>query len=365
MNNEKRNVKIEIAKALGIIAIVVSHSWRASPFYTFLFLFHVPIFFFLSGYLYKDKYSNDIFSLVKQKIKKLYLPFIKYGLAFLLFHNIFFRLNLYDNNSILPLYEGDLVGRLYTGKEYIANIFKILTFGETEILSSPLWFLVSLFTVNILFGIISYFIMHKIKNPKINHEHARMIIIFCIFIIGNLIILSDIIIPRRINGSLVALAIFYLGYLYNKLEKFINLKTKHAIIFTFILLIGSSLLLFYTDMQGNIYSPLFLLSTILGIYIVLYLSEAIVKQKIALKILSYIGQNSLPIMILHLLSFKAVSFIIILLYKYPMSRLADFPFIWLPLWWIIYSIAGIFIPLLFVFIVDKFKIVVREKTKIS
>ena len=52
---------MNVAKAIGIILIVVGHSFAeesTSSIRSFVYLFHVPLFFILSGYFFDDKYID-------------------------------------------------------------------------------------------------------------------------------------------------------------------------------------------------------------------------------------------------------------------------------------------------------------------
>ena len=57
----QRNQSIDIAKAVGIILMVVGH-FNGLPlwFEKWIFSFHMPLFFILSGYLFKPKIDRRI-----------------------------------------------------------------------------------------------------------------------------------------------------------------------------------------------------------------------------------------------------------------------------------------------------------------
>ena len=72
---------VQIVKGLGIILVVISHfSPNTSPEYwlslrEIIYLFHMPLFFFLSGFLFRyEKYPYLL--LVKTKINRLLFPYI-------------------------------------------------------------------------------------------------------------------------------------------------------------------------------------------------------------------------------------------------------------------------------------------------
>lgn len=62
MINKKRNSQISIAKAFGIIFMVIGHVFeKGSIGVHFIYMFHMPLFFILSGYFFKKSDSiHDI-----------------------------------------------------------------------------------------------------------------------------------------------------------------------------------------------------------------------------------------------------------------------------------------------------------------
>ncbi len=80
---------IDVAKGIGIILVVAGHfSPTLSPGYWItikqvIYLFHMPLFFVISGYLYSNK--TEHFGLtIRKKIRRLLLPFVSIALIFLL-----------------------------------------------------------------------------------------------------------------------------------------------------------------------------------------------------------------------------------------------------------------------------------------
>ncbi|MBA3036840.1 MAG: acyltransferase family protein [Desulfobacterium sp.] len=82
LNNESLN----IARAIAIICIVLGHASFPEYVWRFVSFFHVPIFFFISGYFYKEAYSLRPIILIKKRIQNIYFPFLAYQFFFLLIH---------------------------------------------------------------------------------------------------------------------------------------------------------------------------------------------------------------------------------------------------------------------------------------
>ena len=61
-----RNTRIDIAKGIGIILVVLGHANLNMVLTNIIYLFHMPLFIFISGYLDKDQRSK----IKDQTIKK-------------------------------------------------------------------------------------------------------------------------------------------------------------------------------------------------------------------------------------------------------------------------------------------------------
>ena len=76
--------------------------------------------------------------------------------------------------------------------------------------------------------------------------------------------------------------------------------------------------------------------------------------------ISYIGKHTLPIVILHLLAFKIVSYIGVLANGQELYLVAAFPVLYRGgLWWMAYTVVGIVVPLLLGQLYNKIKCYVR------
>lgn len=67
---------IDIAKGIGIFLVIWGHIILSGPAYNIIYAFHMPLFFFLSGFVFsKNKYHN-IKEFFISKIKKNYLRIV-------------------------------------------------------------------------------------------------------------------------------------------------------------------------------------------------------------------------------------------------------------------------------------------------
>ena len=65
-----------IMKGIGIICVVVGHS--GSWLTPYVYMFHMVLFVFISGYLFNERYVGDFKSFLKKRGKSLYWPTVKY-----------------------------------------------------------------------------------------------------------------------------------------------------------------------------------------------------------------------------------------------------------------------------------------------
>ena len=68
-----RDKSLDIAKAICIILMVVGHSGCPTYLHDFIYMFHMPCFFFVSGWLLNDKYITDLKNGLIQKIHIIHL----------------------------------------------------------------------------------------------------------------------------------------------------------------------------------------------------------------------------------------------------------------------------------------------------
>lgn len=216
-----KNYKIVNLRALAIIFVVLGHSiilyktgWN---YYTtnvncnfltnlclLIYLFHMPLFFSISGYLFIDKcQKKDMLSIVKNKFKRLIIPYIIIG--------------------ILWVYPIKIISQYpkYLKNGFIYNIIMNIIIGKDN---GHLWFLPALFTI----FIISYLIEKYIKNSKI-----KFFLILLMFLLGHILNLS------WFSEALKYTLWFYFGYFVKKQSFEYQIKYKNIlIIFTLIFILA-------------------------------------------------------------------------------------------------------------------------------
>lgn len=147
-----KDFAVNISKAIAIILMVLAHTGFSTFGDQWINMFHMPLFFFFAGYCFKRRYLKETQTFILRRIKGLYIPFVKYSLIFLFFHNVFFWFNIYDEESF---YNG-IALHPFVLNDFLIRAFRIITSMQcTERLLGGYWFLRSLFWASLFsFGIL-------------------------------------------------------------------------------------------------------------------------------------------------------------------------------------------------------------------
>lgn len=352
MQNYSRNNFISIAKAIGIILMVIGHSGCPVLLSKFLYMFHMPLFFICSGYFFKEiSCSKSFLTFCAKKVKGLYLPYIKWSLLFLLLHNIFFRINIYNTFTNSYLYHTSDFGR---------QLIKSLFMTDYELLIRPFWFIKELFFSTILIALFSF--LRTKFFPQISTmfllTSGIIITVICKFTKIHLLIIG--------NCSILAFCIvyFYSGIIFRENEHRIPFNFPFTILALGITLIGSFYFIGDVDMRytttQNIIPYYFL--SLMGIIMTFNISKWLETLPLR-KCLYYIGSHTMPILALNLLALKLGSILKIYIFDMPIEKLSNYTVIYEHnhIFWIIYATVGVAIPLLCHFIFCY----IKQKTNIS
>jgi fucose 4-O-acetylase-like acetyltransferase len=201
MSSSKRLEQVDIAKAIGVIIVVLSHT-DAYELMSFASGFYVPIFFFCSGYMYKPG-SN-----LKQNVKKRFFKLIKPYFFF----NVLLLVCFWGNSL------RDIIGVFYSRyclylPDVVPNI-KFFTSGNY-----PLWFLTCMFVSYMLFYILIY------------SRKYRWILIIFYFALTALMDLLPILLPWSIDTAFLMSLVMFMGKLYHDYECVLFVKASQWKVF--------------------------------------------------------------------------------------------------------------------------------------
>lgn len=375
--NTNRDNTIDIAKAIGIIFVVIGHccaiprhggnvSWQMY-ICDFIYTFHMPLFFFLSGYFFNKKFLDNKFNFIKKRITGLWVPYIKWSLLFTLLHNALLNIGMYGTFKGQEPIAFDAYGLI---KHSIATLFFL---GGDQLIGG-FWFIPTLFYASIY----SLFMIWCIKTivdkfTKQDNEHTYNMLVatgICLFIVLSALITYFSFSISKIgitNKTFLASAIFLSGHLvaifYRKYKE--NIKNNAEILFICIGLIISTIITIYDPADfGEIhdwYDVIYIwFAGSIGTWTWVLISKFLAKwSSPVISVLVYIGKNTMIILALHFTCFKLINLLKIYYYNLDNVVYGSFPIIANDpssnniLWWFLYIIAGVFIPIAIKWSYDK------------
>lgn len=351
----KRSQEIDIMKGIGIILVVLGHvGIRGSHF---IYLFHMSLFFLTAGYCFNEKDVMHIGSLFKKRMRSLWIPSAVYNSCLILLNNVLLKLNLYtDNSDFLTYFDfGNKYGirHAYSWKTMAIGVFKSFLFQGGQ---EATWFLLSLFYVTMAYALVTRCIIEVLKTKQLytgrRVQWIRRSLSIILLAIGGLLCWRSVNLPLALSNVFSCFILFDIGHnikTYSLFSRFDSLRINLTLFLTG--LVGLLILNNYgtIDVGANrIVNPLYFMAcSLLGFGMVYACSCFVVKWNLLRNVLCYIGKNTLPILLLHFWGFKVITAIQVKIFQLPQFELAAFPTLYINnIWWILYLLAGVCLPLL-------------------
>ena len=259
MRAEQRLDYVDAFRGLGIIAMVMGHIGFGEIFDHFIHAFHMPMFFFISGFFYRTgKYGTKEY--VDRKVKSLLIPYVSFGF----FH--YFLVVTIVGFSINP----------------VLHLLTVNTEGLP--IAGALWFLTALFLTDII-----YFLFDK--------WNVKWLIIPAVLIGSFADQILPYPLPWALSAACVGLGLYWMGQISkkyeNKLTKIYNMNLVQILIVG-IVTTGLIFVNGYVNMREGRYGflPLFWINVLLSICLGISISKLICKTD-KFKWLMGIGKNSI------------------------------------------------------------------------
>lgn len=285
--NTKRIEFIDLAKGVCVLLVVLGHmpNQRTMEIPGRAAL-TIPFYFFLSGIFFKDYGGFGCF--LEKKINKLLIPYVFFLILTIIVNSIVFN---------VPPFPADFISPIFSNKQ----------------INGPLWFLCSLFIVNVLFCIIQL----GIKN--------KYLIAICVVIcggIGHFLSMHNIYLPYYGAQALNGLPLFYIGYIIRKTPLLYKNKYDYLCLPLAVVLLGFAM--FYSFLLGETPNIGFYSNKISGNIISIYTVTLgmvlgvlfLCKYIQWLPIVSYIGKYSIIILGMHMIYCPYLN-VILTRYGYP------------------------------------------------
>ena len=277
---------MDILRGLGIFCVVFAHVLNNS-ISNIIYLFHMPLFFFITGLTMSYSFKKEINfkDYIRKKIRVIIIPYFIFCCLSIVYWILIER-------NIRGQFDISIMSN-------VINIFLARTVMDLYSFNVVLWFLPCLFMSNIIF----YFIM------KFKSDYIKLFISILLLGIGYILCINQIILPFSFETSLIGTFFIVIGYLFIthisdkiSIEKITIPNTTLLIL----CIIGIGICIHFNcrvNMLGHTYGNiiLFLIGAFSGIYICLFISILLhqIKFNTFSKLFSYFGKNSIIIMCCH------------------------------------------------------------------
>lgn len=317
--------KVNLLKALAIMLVVSGHLEFSLLGIFPPYSFQLALFFFISGYLFKEKYLIDVQTFISRRVKSLLVPYFGYNLFYL----------------CLTIFIAKLTGKFWGMPISLKNFF-VTPFlnGHQLDLSCPLWFVPQLFITMIAFLFV-FRVLKTIKNNNIFHLIIFALIGCSAIPLSKIVLLDSV--SLVIIRTMFSLFFVYLGYFYrNFIEEKINIFTVKwlgIIIFVQSILwlfnrdfdpqhgIGLSYVLVWARFDNQLIVPIF--TALTGIWASLFVVKITMPYFKNVKFLKQMGENTYHIMANHLLVMYVITAIFLYVNGIPMSERANHDIYWI------------------------------------
>lgn len=349
---KEQSTGMSIAKGIAIIAMVAGHAEGPELITNFIYTWHMPLFFMAAGYFFSEKAVDAPWDFVSKRFRKLYLPFLKWSILFLLLHNIFFHFGILNEEY------GNWTGGVthpYTLKSAAQRLLLMVTAmaGYDEFMAGAFWFFRGLLVASILF-LLGYRLLRT--RTRIHADLCVALVCAACIVFAALRLSLGLKLQYYPNGGwreMWGVFFFGAGVLYRRYE---HRLPRHF------LLVAAGLALMvcfgWLHLSGMNNSGKWRdlwslpLTGFIGFFTVHTLSlrmAQLASGTLLTRTLAYIGANTMPVFVFHIISYKPVSLLKIWWYGLDYHQVGchmvihhnstDF-FFWL------YTLVGTTLPLL-------------------
>lgn len=279
----QREKAFDIAKGIGMLAVILGHMSIPAKLGDFIFSFHMPMFFLINGYFFKKKEISNTKYII-MKMKTLILPYVVTCIFVIAFSTLFQLKQGVAISGILENAKSWVLASVYgsgTFTHFLKWNFRII---------GAIWFLLAMFWADVVF----HFVLNS-KNPYVWGTILSMIGYFTAKVVW---------LPMSIQAGLSAIFFIQIGY-FIKQKNMLQIYENNRQVFCLSVIFWGIAVMYSGKlyMVGNNYGGGFLdiIGAVSATFLILKCSKILEKRcgKIA-ELLSLYGKNSLIVLCFHL-----------------------------------------------------------------
>ena len=283
---KERIVWLDYGKAIAIYLVVLAHTALYRPAEGFIYTFHMPFFFFMSGYLFSYAKYPSYMEFARRRFRQLLVPYVIINIITYLLWLLVLRTVGSD--------AGEDVGAL-------SPLMAAVTVNATEMVHDvPLWFLAALFLVENL-----YYLLYR----NVRYRVVVTVLLLLLAVLNNTY--NTVRLPFCIDISLVALLFYRLGNVMR--DKGDALFKWYLFVLSTVVTVAVFMLNGKVAMHANYYNNIFLFIAggVAGCYSMAYicrLLQSLFGNRVTVQA---IARNTLPICAFHLIVFALLKAIML------------------------------------------------------
>lgn len=252
MNNDVRNNTLDVAKGLGIWLVIVGHAsqWGNPALAKYIYSFHMPFFFMISGYLYKKRTTKET---AINGISRLIIPYFIIGLS-----------------CAIPAV---IFGYVETPQDFIKRaIGTVYSVPKSDwtYFCTPIWFLTCLFCTEVIYSVLRRLNSHV--------KHIAVVALFCAGLLA-FHLCGTIFSPWNILNALLGIFFYHLGAMIRTKDYFTG---SESTIRTAVMMVPTAFVFWYGSINSDTFVNLsagitgnvfyFLIASISGAILVLQMA---------------------------------------------------------------------------------------------
>ena len=331
----------DIVKGIGIVSIVIGHSCGAFVDVTrFVYLYHLPIFFFVSGFLYSEKKYGDAPHLnIAARMRSTWPKYVAYMVIYILLHNSFREYGVIIN------------AKEYGLSDIVIGIVTSVTFTASETMGGALWFVPVLVVASGLFGCIVFLsrAVERWSGYSWCKYFTALLLTVMVGGVGVYTNMYGMYFTWHIQTSFVVVPLFTMAWLISTRIKNWRefLHWIPGIAAGAVMIYGIKKWKWAIELSANqiVGSIEFYVIAVLGIYFCLVVAKYLLNIPGARKAIALLGKHSFDIMAGHFLAFKLVDIVYArMIQETDVQVYGAFPVAYISILWPIYLAAGLILP---------------------
>lgn len=185
MTEIKRINWVDATKGFAMLLVMMGHTIVPKGIEVWLYTFHMPLFFFLSGYVFKTRDGESFLSFARRKVLSLVVPMLLFSIISILVNLVYYCAILHNK----------------TMSNVLESILGLFVQQRLERFSGSFWFLACLFVSEIIF----YF-LYRLRSKRVLFSAILLLCslagwIWCTYM--------DFSLPWSLD--LVPIALFFIG----------------------------------------------------------------------------------------------------------------------------------------------------------